>query len=192
MSKRGATAILLAGGQSTRMGTDKARLPWGGTTLLQHIHAQLTDQFDEVILASGTPDRYADLGLTGIADTPLVQGPMAGIIVGLEAARHDRCYLHPCDTPDVSATLLDALFNGLHPEYDAALFKSAHHARPHPLCALYRRGPAQEAFLAAANKQEYALYRAISPLATVLLPLHITPTNLNAPHDLSPPPPQHY
>lgn len=189
--KRQATAILLAGGQSTRMGTDKARLLWGGTTLLQHIHALLSAHFDEVLLASGAPDRYADLGLPGLADAPEARGPMAGVIAGLLAARRETCYLHPCDNPEVDPALLDALFAALQPPHDAALLQVPGEPYPQPLCALYRRDAALAAFTTAATTGHYALHRALPPLRPASLIWGFSPKNLNTPNDLSAPPKQY-
>ncbi len=182
MSKRAATAILLAGGQSTRMGTDKARLPWGDTTLLQHIHAQLSAHFDEVLLASGTPDRYADLGLIGIADSPLAEGPMAGILAGLQAARYELVYLHPCDTPELSAELLGRFFGALTDTLAGV------HARcgsaDQALVGLYRRVPLEATLRASAARGKHGIHAAVAQLHVAKIETDDL-RNLNRPEDLS-------
>lgn len=176
-----ATAILLAGGESRRMGRDKARLPWGSISLLEHVHRQLSEHFEEVILASGTSDRYTDLGLQGVPDAEGIPGPMAGVIAGLRAARLPLCYLHPCDAPRVDPIAVQELLDALEEGIDAATPASDH---PEPLGALYRRAPALHAFEAAAQSGAFALKAALTRLHVVTCANVAPPENLNTPDDL--------
>jgi molybdopterin-guanine dinucleotide biosynthesis protein A len=84
--------VVLAGGLARRMGGgDKARIKLGGVTILQRVLATLKPQCTRVILnANGDPARFADTGLTVVADdVPDFAGPLAGILAGLDwAAAH--------------------------------------------------------------------------------------------------------
>lgn len=181
-----ATAILLAGGESRRMGRDKARLPWGDVTLIEHVHRQLSEHFEEVILASGTAERYVELGLMGMPDAAGIPGPMAGVIAGLRAARLSLCYLHPCDAPTVEPNAVRALLAALEDDLDAATPSGNF---PEPLGALYRRLPALQAFEDAAANGEFALRAGLVRLRVVSCAEVPPPANLNTPEDLRSHPP---
>jgi len=79
--------LVLAGGLARRMGGgDKARLEIGGVTILDRVLATLSAQCTGIIInANGDPARFADTGLTIIADdVPGFAGPLAGILAGLD------------------------------------------------------------------------------------------------------------
>ncbi len=99
--KRKLTAIVLAGGQSTRMGRDKALLPVAGRTMIEHIVEQLRPHFDEILISANDPDRYAFLGLEVVPDARPGLGPMAAIAASIARARHEQCFVIPCDAPTV-------------------------------------------------------------------------------------------
>ncbi len=79
--------LVLAGGLARRMGGgDKARIRVGGTTILERVLAGLAPQCRRVIInANGDPARFADAGLSVVADSvPDFAGPLAGILAGLD------------------------------------------------------------------------------------------------------------
>ena len=85
--------LILAGGLARRMGGgDKARLAIGGVSILDRVLARLTPQCGAIIVnANGDPARFADTGLTVVADdVPGFAGPLAGILAGLEWAAGHR------------------------------------------------------------------------------------------------------
>ncbi|WAC62091.1 molybdenum cofactor guanylyltransferase [Pseudoxanthomonas sp. SL93] len=97
-------AVLLAGGRSSRMGADKALLPWGGGTLLSHMHALLQAAGAQEVIVSG--DRP---GLQGIPDTRPDTGPM-GALAQLAPRLQDGAWIVvPVDMPLLSSDLLQAL-----------------------------------------------------------------------------------
>ena len=79
-----ASAALLAGGRSSRFGSDKARVHVHGVPLLRRNHALLTPAFDHVAIVGPRADAYADLGLVCTPDDTPHRGPMAGVIAALE------------------------------------------------------------------------------------------------------------
>ena len=97
-------AVLLAGGRSSRMGTDKALLPWGDGTLLTHMRALLlTAGASEVIVSGDRPD------IDGVPDATPDTGPM-GALAQLAPRLHDGAWIVvPVDMPLLSAELLRAL-----------------------------------------------------------------------------------
>jgi len=81
--------LILAGGLARRMGgADKARIRIGGATILERTLARLTPQCRRVIInANGDATRFADTGLTVVADgVPDFAGPLAGVLAGLDWA----------------------------------------------------------------------------------------------------------
>lgn len=130
------TGIILAGGKSSRMGKNKALLPFGDKKVIERIVEKMQMITDHVILVTNTFEEYKFLNLPMVADQYKGLGPLAGIHAGLEASRTDHNLVVACDMPFVSveigAYLLREL-NGFHacvPEIYGQL---------HPLFAAYHR-----------------------------------------------------
>jgi molybdopterin-guanine dinucleotide biosynthesis protein A len=107
------TAIILAGGGSTRMGREKATIVLGGRTLLQRVIDAAAEVADEtvVVCAPGRPlpaiEVHGSLRLT--TDEVGGQGPLAGILAGLAVATGEVALLLACDQPFVRPALLRLL-----------------------------------------------------------------------------------
>jgi molybdenum cofactor guanylyltransferase len=113
-------AVLLAGGRSSRMGTDKALLPWGEGTLLTHMHARLLQAGAAQVVVSG--DRPA---FGGVPDTESDTGPM-GALAQLAPQLQDGAWLVvPVDMPLLSTDLVHALLSA-----DAACASVEDHPLP--------------------------------------------------------------
>ncbi|RUY16790.1 NTP transferase domain-containing protein, partial [Mesorhizobium sp. M7A.F.Ca.CA.004.12.1.1] len=87
--KRDIAGIILAGGQSRRMGGgDKSLLPLGDGCLLDQVVSRFTPQIESLALsANGASARFLRFGLPVLADSvPGFAGPLAGILTGLEWA----------------------------------------------------------------------------------------------------------
>ena len=119
------------------MGRDKALLPWGRATLLDHALDRLHEVCGEVRILSGAESRYADRGVPVDVDGVRDGGPLAGVGAGLERARGRLALFLAVDLPFVPAGLLRRLAELL-PGFDAVVPVTADGA--HPLCAAY--GPA--------------------------------------------------
>lgn len=104
------SAVLLAGGQSSRMGVDKAGLVIDGEPLWQRQLAKLRATGAEEIFISGRADGpYAASGLAIVEDATPDAGPLAGIEAALRLAKHDWLLVLAVDLPDVPAELLAQL-----------------------------------------------------------------------------------
>jgi molybdopterin-guanine dinucleotide biosynthesis protein A len=109
--------VLLAGGQSRRMGGgDKGLLPFGGTTLMGHVIERLRPQVGTVIInANGDPRRFDRYGLPVISDmVEDFSGPLAGVLAGMVWTRAMRPAARfiataACDTPFLPDHLVAAL-----------------------------------------------------------------------------------
>lgn len=135
-----ATLLLLAGGDSRRMGRPKALLPVGGVTLIEWIAQRLGVEFDSLLVAARDASQLpAGLRPRFVPDVHAGAGPLAGIDAGLAAAPHDVLIAVACDMPRVSPELVRRLF-AASDQHDAAVPRPA--GRPEPACAAYRRSAA--------------------------------------------------
>lgn len=108
-------AVILAGGQATRMGgIDKGRLELHGQTLIERVIARISPQVDAVVInANGELERFADLGLPVVADSISdYPGPLAGVLAGMDWAAeqgYEWIVSVAADTPDFPADLVQRL-----------------------------------------------------------------------------------
>lgn len=132
-----ATLLVLAGGESRRMGRPKAWLEVGGGTLLRYLIQRLAPTFSEVIVSFAEPEQLLEPVPYRIAfDRRLGAGPLAGLESGLVAARNDVVFAIACDMPYVTpevAQLAVAAARGC----DAAIPR--HDGRAEPVCGAYAR-----------------------------------------------------
>lgn len=98
----GITGVILAGGESRRMGSDKALLPLAGARFIDHAYRTLADLFEEVLIVTNSPALYQDLPCRKVPDIYYAQGSLAGIHSGLCHAREERIFVVACDMPFVS------------------------------------------------------------------------------------------
>lgn len=105
---RDATLIVLAGGRSTRMGSDKATLRVGEGTLVEWVVRRLGPSFAEALVCGGSAT-----GARGIPDRRAAAGPLAGIEAGLLAMRTEAAFVLACDMPWVSERLATAVLGRL-------------------------------------------------------------------------------
>ena len=128
------TAAVLAGGQSARMGWDKASLLLDGVPLLKVMTDRAASCADEVLVVG----RAGFPGLAGVRFVPDLGGPpssMRGLHAALTHARGEFVLLLPCDMPFFDVGLV-AHMKGLRPGADVILPYPG--GRCEPLCALYR------------------------------------------------------
>ena len=104
------TAVLLAGGKSTRMGCDKAGVLLGGQPLWQRQLATLRAVHPHELFISGKPDGpYAGAGVEILADNYPGLGPLAGLEAALRRASHPLVLVLAIDLPAMTADFLSSL-----------------------------------------------------------------------------------
>jgi molybdopterin-guanine dinucleotide biosynthesis protein A len=135
--------FVLAGGKSSRMGADKALLPYRGGTLVEHIARVVTLACGSATIV-GPLERYSHLGLAVIADRHAGSGPVSGIHAALEASPADWILVAACDMPGLTAEFLRALIDEAQAlegsvEIPDALLPIPPGGCPEPLCALYNK-----------------------------------------------------
>lgn|GEM_PF-38885 len=102
----GVTGVILAGGASARMGSNKALLPYRGGRFIEAIHRQLAELFDEVILVTNNPEQYAFLPCRKVPDLFPGMGALAGIHSGLSHSANPAIFAVACDMPYLNADLI--------------------------------------------------------------------------------------
>lgn len=165
-----ATAVVLAGGKSTRMGTPKCLLPFCGKPLVQHVCDQLKPRFREVLIAGGEQNQLAFLGLPVIPDEAPGQGPLMAIASVLAVSRHELNFVTACDMPWVNEILLSQLLRQSS-GYDCVVpVTPAGHYEP--LFAVYRKSalPAVRRALDNGERRVSAAYRHCAVLKVPLFP----------------------
>src|SRR6267143_553801 len=132
-----ATLLVLAGGESRRMGRPKAWLEVGETTLLRWMVERLGPAFSEVMVSFAEPEQLQEhVPYRLVFDRRPAAGPRAGIEAGLTAAKHEVTFAIACDMPYVTrevAEMAVAAARGC----DAAMPRFG--VRAEPVCAAYRR-----------------------------------------------------
>jgi molybdopterin-guanine dinucleotide biosynthesis protein A len=130
-----ATAVILTGGKSSRMGRPKALLPFDGEPLIAHILRGLKKVFAEAVVVAAPEQELPALPAVLVRDEVAYQGPVSGIYHGLRAASHDVCFVTSCDAPFLSLTLISHLISQIG---DADVVVPYWQERFQPLHALYR------------------------------------------------------
>lgn len=136
MGKIECTAVVLAGGKSSRMGKNKALLPLFDKTNIENIVEKCKNVASEVIVVTNDFSQYQFLNLPLVEDTYKNSGPLAGLEAGLRAAKYERVVVVACDMPFVQSEIITILVESL-ATYDAVVPRI--NGELHPLFAAYRQ-----------------------------------------------------
>jgi molybdopterin-guanine dinucleotide biosynthesis protein A len=161
---RRVTAIVLAGGRSSRFGRDKLAEPVAGRTLLQHaIEGVRAFATDVLVVAAPAASPDVPAGIRVVHDPRPFEGPLAGLRAGLTSADTDVVLVTAGDMPDLAPAVAEALLAALDaPETEAVLLR--HDGRSRPLPMALRRQPAlaaAAALVAAGERRLGALPEAL-------------------------------
>lgn len=99
--KEDATAIVMAGGRSHRMGTDKSMLAISGRPMVEYICHQLRATFADVLISANDAEKLAFLNLDVVPDKIPGQGPLMGMASALEASDSELNLVVACDIPQI-------------------------------------------------------------------------------------------
>ena len=135
------SALILAGGQAKRMhGSDKGLLLLHNKPLIAWVLESITAQADEIFIsANRNIGTYEAFGYPVLRDaTPDFNGPLAGLLRGLEMATHPLVLCIPCDTPFLPADLVIRLFDAL-AQRQAQIAVAATHDHIHRTVCLCHR-----------------------------------------------------
>jgi molybdopterin-guanine dinucleotide biosynthesis protein A len=132
--------FILVGGRSSRMGTDKSRLQFGGQTSVERIAAELRSITSRISLVGPSPTG-CDPDLKIVPDTHEQWGALGGIQAALGACAADWALIVACDLPFISRDLCSRLLTLGQEGSPDAVAPIQPDGRPQPLCALYRHEP---------------------------------------------------
>lgn len=136
MNKIKKTAVILAGGKSSRMNyINKAFLELNGETFIEKIIKELSS-YEEIIIVSNNMDEYKYLGYKVVKDIIPGCGPLSGIHSGLTYARNQNVLFVACDMPFISRRVIDNLGNIKH-KYEALI--PVVKDKIQPLCGIYNK-----------------------------------------------------
>lgn len=173
-SMNAASAVILAGGRSSRMGLPKAALPFGPSTILERLIDTLSGAFAEIIVVAAPlrdepfsidrtlRERANEAHVTGPdeatvmieRDAAAFEGPVGALRHGLTRARGEIVFACSCDLPLLRSELASALCAMI--ENNDAVIPQVE-GRTQPLCAAYRRAPAIAALTAMETGNERRL-----------------------------------
>jgi len=173
---------VLVGGRSSRMGCDKALLPFHGRALAQVVARHVAQAAGSAVLV-GARERYRGLGYPLIPDDFPGEGPLGGILTALRHTAAEWNLVAACDMPGLASGFLEDLLAAAEVN-QASTVPMGPSGRLEPLCAVWRRdslGHLENAFTGGIRKVASAcegLRMAIYPVAEVALF-----QNVNTPKD---------
>lgn len=97
------TAVILAGGKSSRMGFDKQYIRVKGKLIIEYQLEILRKLFEEVIIVTNKPEEYKSYGCRLVSDELPDFGPLGGIHSGLKASNSQFNYFIACDMPNINS-----------------------------------------------------------------------------------------
>lgn len=130
------TGIILAGGKSSRMGTNKALIELSGKKLIEIIYEKIRYSVLEVLIISNSPEDYKNLGLKVFKDIYPGLGPLSGIHSGLFNSNTEKNFIISCDLPLISKDAVEYITN-YKSNKDAVIYKKGN--RLQYLCGVYKK-----------------------------------------------------
>lgn len=100
------SGVILAGGQSRRMGENKALMSLGGRRLIDRVVGALREVFDDLLMVTNSPEVYADVGVPMVGDVLLGKGSLGGIYSAIYHVTTPYCFVVACDMPFLNAALI--------------------------------------------------------------------------------------
>lgn len=142
------SAFVLAGGKSTRMGTDKGLIPLADKTMVETVVDAIKSQIFHITIVANNPV-YSDLGYPVIEDEVKEIGPMGGLYTALKNCKTPYLFLCACDMPLIQPGMVKELVV----RHQTGHLVAESHGKTHPLFGIYAVEilPIVEAFLQEMN-----------------------------------------
>ena len=180
------TAIILAGGKSSRMMQDKGLIYLNDKMMIEHIIEKIIRITGNIIIITQNP-AYKQFGFPCFTDAFKNKGPLCGIYTGLVHSSTKKNLVLGCDTPFLSADILTAL---AHKSGDEDVLITQHNGKAEPLCAVYDRNCIPH-FNKLLQQDKLKITDALSGLKTVVIDFDREGwikedafANINTPEDL--------
>jgi molybdenum cofactor guanylyltransferase len=158
IDKRDITGIILAGGKSSRMGTDKGFLKLNGKLFIEHSISALQSLVSQIMIVSNNAD-YDIFKLKRVEDVIENSGPLAGIYSGLHQSKTAYNLVLSCDIPLIKTEVLEQLIKAQDSNSDVIQIIS--HGKFMPLIALYKK-TCEAKFYQLLQNDEHRLHVAIN------------------------------
>lgn len=131
------SVAILAGGQSKRMGRDKAFLEVGGRPVIERVIGQVRALTDDLFISTNDPEKYSHLALPLVPDLYPDKAALGGLYSVIQAARHPHVLVVACDMPFLKISLLQYLID-LAPQADIVI-PLINPPQPETLHAIYSK-----------------------------------------------------
>lgn len=173
---------VLVGGRSSRMGRDKALLPFRGAPMAQRIAGEVAQAARSAFLI-GHPERYSGLGYPVIADAFPGEGPLSGILTALRHTNVQWNLVVACDMPGLTSGFLEDLLEAAEANGSTTI-PVGPSGRMEPLCAVWH-GDALRAVETAFGQGIRMVAAALEGLRWTAYPVaEVAPfQNVNTPED---------
>ncbi|CAH2214913.1 molybdenum cofactor guanylyltransferase [Tepidibacter aestuarii] len=123
------TAVILAGGKSSRMKFDKQFLKINGVRLIDYLIDKLKLEFEEIIIVTNKKEFYKNCKVKIVSDEIKDKGPLGGIHRGLKEASSEYVYFIACDMPTINLDYIRYM-KSMIKDADACVTKSQNHIEP--------------------------------------------------------------
>lgn len=185
INKTDITGIILAGGKSSRMGTDKGFMIFNGKPFAKYSIDAVKSFVSNIIIASNHSE-YDNFGLKRVADFIEDAGPLAGIYTGLKHSKTEYNIVLSCDIPLITSEIIELLVNQI--DSDSDVIQIVSNQRSMPLIAIYKK-QCETLFLDLLQQGERRLWFALNQckVKNVVLnsELELFTRNINTPEQLN-------
>lgn len=177
------TVAILIGGDSSRMGTDKATLEIDGVAMADRVSkAALDAGASEILLIGGPQKRASSLSGTWKKDAFPGEGPLGGVITALKVSTHDAVVVLSCDMPFITSAVIASLV----PPLSEAQATVGRTDRLNWTCAAWSKSECLPSLQSVWKRNERAIHRAAVLLDVVEVPVPaVAVRNFNTPEDLA-------
>ena len=140
-----ATAIIMAGGDSHRMGIDKSMLPiktahkTNPRPIVEVICEQLRGSFDQILISANEVEKLSFLGFEIVPDKTSGQGPLMGIASALEASVNELNFVVACDIPQINLDYVRQMLDEVEKSNADIVIPTTSEDKYEPLFAVYRK-----------------------------------------------------
>lgn len=160
------TGVVLAGGKSSRMGTDKGLLVVDGKRIVERAIEAMKAEVDDIIIISNG-NNYDYLGYKVYEDIEKNCGPMGGIFTALSYSATDRNFVVSCDMPFLSRELVGFIIEN---SEDCEIAIPQNGDKLEPLCAVYNKS-CLEQFEVLLERKELKLQASLQYFKVKLIPI---------------------
>ncbi len=177
-----ATAIILAGGKSRRMGQNKSLLPYNGQPMIEHIYSQLEKEFKHVLIGANDEMDYFFLNAKIVNDEKENCGPLMGIMSAISQSESDLNFITACDIPEMDMAFIHQMF--LMADGHDIVMPITGDQRYETLFAIYRKSiiPVARKILNSGKRRIIELFSELD-VKFIEMPANTWYSNVNTPFD---------